>query len=59
MYTGQLKMQTLNLVKYYLKNGNIRDRICEQGQISAAPHNYKYRAEYMINVLKKENIINC
>ena len=50
-------METLRLVKYYLRENNKRNKIREQGQKSAEPYHYANRARYMIDVLKKENIL--
>lgn len=48
---------TLKLVKYYLDRPNERKRIATNGAKAVAGNSYKDRAQYMINVLKKENII--
>ena len=49
--------QTLSLIRYYLREKVERDKICGQGQRSAAPHNYMNRARYMIGVLINEKIL--
>lgn len=49
--------ETIELVRHYLKNKKIRDEIRNNGLDSVKPHNYKYRAEYMVSVLKDNKII--
>lgn len=49
--------ETLKMVRYYLKRPNERRKISEQGCKSIFGNSYKDRAEYMIRVLKKENIL--
>ncbi|MCY6485383.1 glycosyltransferase [Clostridium aestuarii] len=48
---------TLNLVKYYLNNPDECKRIAKHGALSTEGNSYKDRAEYMIDVLRKEKII--
>lgn len=49
--------ETIELVQYYLKNNEKRDIICKQGEVSVKPHSYTNRAQYMLNVLNKQNIL--
>lgn len=49
--------ETLELVKHYIKSKKIREEIKENGLKSVNQHNYKYKAEEMIRILLKENII--
>ena len=49
--------QTRNLVRYYLKHPKQRERIRKQGKITVLRHNYKQRALYMIQQLKKHKIL--
>lgn len=48
---------TLRLIKYYLNNPDECRKIGEQGKDAVAGNNYKERAKYMIDVLRRENII--
>jgi len=49
--------ETLQAVNLYLNHAAERARISANGKKAAAPHSYRNRAEYMLNVLKKEQII--
>ncbi|WP_034868715.1 CgeB family protein [Clostridium lundense] len=49
--------ETIKLVGYYLNRPDERRKIQANGKKTVEMHNYKYRAEYIINVLKKRNII--
>lgn len=49
--------ETLNLVNYYLSHSEEREKIRKSGSLAVKPHNYKYRAEYIIRVLKDHGII--
>jgi spore maturation protein CgeB len=49
--------ETLSLVKYYLNNNEAREKIRNQGEKTVQAHSYLYRAKYMLDILKKENII--
>jgi spore maturation protein CgeB len=49
--------ETLELVHYYLKNSEERDKIREQGEISVREHSYSNRARYMMEILHEKNIV--
>lgn len=49
--------ETVELVKHYLKSKKSREEIKENALKSVEPHNYKYRAEYILSVLKEKSII--
>lgn len=49
--------ETLELVLYYLARPEERNKIRKQGQLAVKKHTYKNRAQYMIDVLKKESIL--
>lgn len=49
--------ETVDLVKYYIKEKDIRDKIREQGQKTVSVHHYINRARYMIDVLRDKNIL--
>lgn len=48
---------TLKLVRYYLNNPDECKKIAQHGASSTAGNSYKDRAEYMIEILRKEKII--
>jgi len=48
--------ETLDLVIYYLKEKDKREKIREHGQNSVKIHHYKNRATYMINVLQSKKL---
>jgi spore maturation protein CgeB len=50
--------ETLKLIEYYLNNPEERKRIIRNGKIAVEKHSYKHRAEYMIEILKKHNILS-
>lgn len=50
--------ETIDLVKYYLREEEKRKKISENGQKSVALHHYKNRAVYIIDVLRSEKIIS-
>lgn len=49
--------ETLKLVSYYLNRPDEREKIRKSGSIAVKRHSYKYRAEYIIKVLKQHGII--
>ncbi|OBR92844.1 MULTISPECIES: glycosyltransferase [Clostridium] len=49
--------ETLDLVKYYLKEKDKCDEIRKQGQKSVSIHHYKYRAKEMLDILKIEKLL--
>ncbi|MGD8188508.1 CgeB family protein [Brevibacillus ginsengisoli] len=49
--------QTRKLVSYYMKHPKDRERIRKQGMLTVQKHNYKRRAQYMIQQLKKHKIL--
>jgi spore maturation protein CgeB len=50
-------IQTLKLVKFHLENVSESNEIRKQALISVASHSYRYRAEYIIKVLKENGLI--
>lgn len=48
--------ETIQLVEYYLKNPKERKYISEKGASAVRAYDYKQRAEYIIDVLKKEGV---
>lgn len=57
LITSSSPKETLKLVKYYLNNPDECKRIAANGSKAVTNNSYKDRAKYMINVLKKQNII--
>jgi len=49
--------QTLQLVRYYLEHPAKRRAIQEQGRLAVAIHSYRQRAEYIINTLAENGIL--
>lgn len=49
--------QTRKLISYYLKHPEERERIRKQGMRAVLKHNYKRRAQYMIQQLIKHKIL--
>ena len=49
--------ETVELVRYYLKNTDERKKICQQAVEAVNHHNYKQRAEYMEVILKVREIL--
>lgn len=49
--------ETLNLVSYYLEHPEEREKIRKNGCLAVACHNYKHRAEYVIQTLIAHNIL--
>lgn len=49
--------ETINLVQYYLKNKEERERIRNQGEVSVKMHSYSNRALYMLKVLNDNKIL--
>ncbi|MHC1723303.1 MAG: glycosyltransferase [Aminipila sp.] len=50
--------ETIKLYVYYTNHKNQREKIRKQGNLSVLQnHTYRHRAEYIIHVLKTENII--
>jgi spore maturation protein CgeB len=50
--------ETVGIVKHYLKNSSERKRIATQAQEILTGNSYKDRAEYVIDVLKREGILD-
>ena len=48
---------TLTAVRFYLNHAAERARISGNGRKSVEPHSYRKRVEYMLDVLRKENIV--
>jgi len=48
--------ETLNLVKYYLNTKDAREHIRENGISAVKPFHYMNRAQYMLDVLRKERL---
>ncbi|MBE9915163.1 glycosyltransferase [Paenibacillus donghaensis] len=49
--------ETLRLINYYLNHPEERRKIQKSGQRTVRKHSYKYRARYMIRVLRKNGIL--
>lgn len=49
--------ETIKLVKHYLERPDEREKIRKDGKKAVEKHSYRYRAEYIIKVLKREGII--
>lgn len=49
--------ETVQLVKYFLEHPASCKKIGDQGQLTVKIHSYRHRAEFMINVLSKEGIV--
>lgn len=49
--------ETLELVNFYNKHAELRDKIKKSGEIAVAEHTYRNRANTIINTLLKEGII--
>lgn len=49
--------ETLELVQYYLNNPEEREKIRINGKKAVLIYSYKYRAEYIIDVLKKTSVL--
>ncbi|WP_411679098.1 glycosyltransferase [Clostridium thailandense] len=49
--------ETLDLVRYYLKDKTKREEIRKNGQQAVQVHHYKNRAKYMLDVLETEHIL--
>jgi len=49
--------ETVELVSYYLKHPEEREKIREQGKLAVSSYTYKSRAEYIIKTLKQQNIL--
>ncbi|WP_341278313.1 glycosyltransferase [Paenibacillus sp. FSL H8-0537] len=49
--------QTRKLVRYFMKHPKDRERIRKRGRRTVLKHNYKRRAQYMIQQLKKYKIL--
>lgn len=50
-------LETVQLVNYYLNHPADRTAICRNGLQAVSLHSYRQRAEYMLQVLRSENII--
>jgi spore maturation protein CgeB len=57
LITSTSPEQTVNQIRYYLEHPEEREKIRRQGKIAVQLHSYKKRAEYMLEVLKDQNII--
>jgi spore maturation protein CgeB len=51
------KSDTLQIVRYYLKNPDERRKVCQQGRLAVSKHSYRHRAEYILDILHKRNIL--
>jgi len=49
--------QTVELVHHYLRAAQERKSIAMQGQLAVAPHAYRHRVEYMLQMLKSFGIL--
>lgn len=49
--------ETVEIVRYYLDHPQERAEISRAGQAAVACHSYKYRAEYMVVILRQRKII--
>lgn len=50
--------ETLHLVDYYLQHPDEREQIQKQGRLTVADHCYKHRAEYVVQILHEEGLLN-
>lgn len=50
--------ETLELIKYYIKNDEKREIVRNQGNKSVSIHSYLNRAQYMLEILYENNILN-
>jgi spore maturation protein CgeB len=51
--------ETIEKIKYYLKNNKQREAIRRNGMAAIKPHSYYYRAKEMIKVLVKRRVISA
>jgi spore maturation protein CgeB len=57
LVTASSSEETVELIKYYLKHPDQREKIQKQGLQAVSAHDYRHRAAYMIKTLRCQKII--